>query len=239
MYKKRRITDFKRRILKQKRVLQRRLARQLVSGELNLSQVQRLAGAQLHGVFKTLAYLEKTEGVAIPAALATVVVQAVSPAFSGIEGAVGAARSRTRSVNRTPTTTRRRDIQETDSIETTEDKVETAEPSPATPAPARRARATQKAQEEPVVVSEKPTAPAPPRRTRATRKTQEEPVAASEKPTAPAPARRTRAVKEAQAAGDNQAGKTTPTRKPRAAENPEANETSPRRRRASQKSVDN
>jgi hypothetical protein len=231
LYKKRRVTDLKRRTLRQKRFLQRRFARQLVSGELNLSQVERLAGPQLQAVFKTVAYLEKTEGLAVPAFLAPVVIQAVAPALTGLDGVVAATQSRPRSVSRASTTTRRRETQEKGLMAVSDVGVGALAGSAETrtregnaegvnsPTPARRTRVVRKtpAKEEPalLVASEESGPPTPARRTRVVRKTpaKEEPtlLVASEESGSPTPARRTRATTKPKPDQDGVDAKPTPT----------------------------
>ena len=83
MYKKSRITSLKHRATRLKRVEQRKLARRLIKGDLNLDQLDRLVGDGAKGVLKTVNYLNEVVGLSLPPTLASAVTQVMAPATSG------------------------------------------------------------------------------------------------------------------------------------------------------------
>jgi hypothetical protein len=84
MYKKSRLARSKQRVSAKKQLGRRKLARQLISGALNLAQVEDRDPEGLSRVLRAVAYLSESEGVQIPSALGPAVSHALAPATFGI-----------------------------------------------------------------------------------------------------------------------------------------------------------
>ena len=84
MYKKSRLARWKQRVSAKKQLGRRKMARQLISGVLNLAQVEERDPEGLSRILRTVAYLNESEGVQIPSAIGPAVSHALAPATFGI-----------------------------------------------------------------------------------------------------------------------------------------------------------